>query len=206
MRLVLIHDTAHARSAPSTGPDCGTGKQAGFAGAQVHPCGSDAEHDEVMDIRAIGWVRSSRTEAVDDDWDNVVSTIELDSTIFTPEALRGLDEFSHIEVVYLFDRVDPTEVQVGARHPRNNPAWPMVGIFAQRAKSRPNRLGLCTCALRAVRDLTLGVMGLDAIDGTPVLDLKPYMIEFGPRGPVRQPTWSHELMFGYWTQEAARSD
>jgi len=152
-----------------------------------------------MDSHAIGWVRSPRIEAFDDDWDSVISTVELDSARFTPEALRGLDEFSHIEVIYLFDRVDPASVQIGARHPRDNAAWPAVGIFAQRAKSRPNRLGLCTCALDAVMGLRLSVRGLDAIDGTPVLDVKPYMIEFGARGCVRQPAWSHELMAGYWS-------
>jgi tRNA (Thr-GGU) A37 N-methylase len=85
-----------------------------------------------------------------------------------------------------------------ARHPRGNPAWPEVGIFAQRATDRPNRLGLCTCALVAVDGASIVVRGLDAIDGTPVLDVKPYLEEFAPRREVRQPPWSHELMRGYW--------
>lgn len=152
----------------------------------------------VVEIQPIGWVRSSRTEAVDDDWDTVTSTIELDTDRFTPEALTGLADFSHIEVVYVFDRVDPTETEIGARRPRNNPAWPMVGIFAQRAKSRPNRLGVSSCTLTVVDGLSLAVAGLDAIDGTPVVDIKPYMSEFAPRGPIRQPSWSRELMAGYW--------
>ena len=152
-----------------------------------------------MNIQPIGWVRSSRKEALDDDWDSVTSTIELDADRFTPDALHGLTDFSHIEVVYVFDRVDPTETEVAARRPRNNPAWPLVGIFAQRAKSRPNRLGVSSCTLTAVEGLTLAVAGLDAIDATPVVDIKPYMIEFAPRGPIRQPGWSHELMAGYWT-------
>jgi tRNA (Thr-GGU) A37 N-methylase len=54
------------------------------------------------------------------------------------------------------------------------------------------------CRLLGVDGLSLNVVGLDAIDGTPVLDVKPYMEEFGPRGEVRQPVWSHELMAGYW--------
>jgi tRNA (Thr-GGU) A37 N-methylase len=82
--------------------------------------------------------------------------------------------------------------------PRGNPAWPEVGIFAQRAKNRPNRLGLSTCELLGVEGPSVRVRGLDAIDGTPVLDLKPFMIEFGPRGPVTQPSWSHELMRDYY--------
>lgn len=73
------------------------------------------------------------------------------------------------------------------------------GIFAQRAKGRPNRLGVSVCELLAVEGLTVTAQGLDAIDGTPVLDLKPYLQEFAPRSPVRQPAWSHELMAGYWS-------
>lgn len=155
-----------------------------------------------MVVEPIGWVRSLRTEPVDDDWDGVTSTVALDGR-FSPDAVRGLDAFSHVEVVYVFDRVSPQGVQVAARHPRGNPAWPEVGIFAQRAKGRPNRLGVSTCRLLRVDGLTLTVRGLDAIDGSPVLDVKPYMVEFAPRGPVRQPDWSHELMAGYWTSPPA---
>ncbi len=93
-----------------------------------------------MELRAIGWGSSPRDEAIDDDWGTVESTITLDGEQFGADALAGLDEFSHIEVVYVFDRVDPERVQRGARHPRGNTDWPSVGIFAQRAKARPNRL------------------------------------------------------------------
>ena len=86
----------------------------------------------------------------------------------------------------------------GARHPRGNPDWPRVGIFAQRGKDRPNRLGVSRCELLAVDGTAVRVRGLDAVDGTPVLDLKPWMAEFGPRGDMRQPAWASELMRGYW--------
>jgi tRNA-Thr(GGU) m(6)t(6)A37 methyltransferase TsaA len=151
-----------------------------------------------MSIEPIGWVSSSRTQPLDDDWDAITATITLDADRFSPDALWGLADFSHLEVVYLFDRVDPAAVQTRARHPRGNPDWPKVGIFAQRAKSRPNRIGVTVCQLLDVAGLTVTVQSLDAIDGTPVLDLKPYMIEFAPRGQVHQPTWSSELMAGYW--------
>lgn len=91
-----------------------------------------------VDVRPIGWVSSPRTEPIDDDWDSVTATITLDGEQFESDALWGLDEFSHVEVVYLFDRVDPDTVQTAARHPRGSPDWPKVGIFAQRAKGRPN--------------------------------------------------------------------
>ena len=76
-----------------------------------------------------------------------------------------------------------------------------MGIFAQRAKGRPNRIGVSVCRLIRVDGLVLTVQGLDAIDGTPVVDLKPYMVEFAPRGEVRQPSWSHELMAAYWNAQ-----
>jgi tRNA (Thr-GGU) A37 N-methylase len=88
----------------------------------------------------------------------------------------------------------------GARHPRNNPAWPQVGIFAQRGKNRPNRLGLTTVRILGVAGRELRVAELDALDGTPVLDIKRVLAEFLPRGPIRQPDWSHELMRDYWRQ------
>ncbi|HTW21812.1 MAG TPA: SAM-dependent methyltransferase [Mycobacteriales bacterium] len=151
-------------------------------------------------VDPIGWVRSSRDEAIDDDWASVEASIVLDPERFGPESLAGLAEFSHVEVVFLFDRVPDGEVQSGARHPRGNPDWPAVGIFAQRAKMRPNRIGVTACRLLGIDGLTLRVEALDAIDGTPVLDLKPVMSEFLPRGEIRQPGWSHELMTTYWSR------
>ncbi len=152
-------------------------------------------------VQAIGIVASTRAEALDDDWDAETSSIRL-LPPFDERSVRGLGEFSHLEVIYLFDRVDPGGVHVHARRPRGNPDWPEVGILAQRAKDRTNRLGLSTCELLGVADgpegIVLHVRGLDAIDGTPVLDVKPYMDEFALRTPVRQPDWSRELMRGYF--------
>jgi tRNA-Thr(GGU) m(6)t(6)A37 methyltransferase TsaA len=135
---------------------------------------------------------------MDDDWGAVMATISLDGDRFAPDALAGLEEFSHVEVVYVFHLVDEEQVHTASRHPRDRADWPKVGIFAQRARMRPNRLGVSVCRLLNVEGLTVGVQALDAIDGTPVVDLKPYMAEFGPRGKVYQPPWSHELMAGYW--------
>jgi tRNA-Thr(GGU) m(6)t(6)A37 methyltransferase TsaA len=156
-------------------------------------------------IEPIGRVESSRTQAIDDDWDAVTAKITLDGEQFSADAVTGLGEFSHVEIVFVFDAVDPDNVERGARHPRGNTDWPQVGIFAQRAKMRPNRIGVTVCALIGIDGLTLTVQGLDAIDGTPVLDIKPYMAEFGPRGDVRQPAWSSELMASYWTRPEGSS-
>ena len=148
-------------------------------------------------LRPVGVVHGGRREAVDDHWQDVEAVIEIDGR-FPEESLTGLAEFSHADVVYLFHQVDEGAVTLGARHPRGNSAWPEVGIFAQRAKARPNRIGVSTCRILAVDGRRIRVADLDAIAGTPVLDLKPHMTEMGPRGPVREPPWAAELMEHYW--------
>jgi len=153
--------------------------------------------NEIVVIPA-GFVRGGRSEPVDDAWDAVEARIELDPAQFPPEATAGLSAFSHLEVIFHFDRAAPETIVSGARHPRGNTAWPKVGIFAQRGKDRPNRIGVTVCSLLGVDGLTLHVRGLDAIDGTPVLDIKPVMKGFLPRGEIREPQWATELMKGYW--------
>jgi tRNA-Thr(GGU) m(6)t(6)A37 methyltransferase TsaA len=123
--------------------------------------------------------------------------ISLDRSRFADDAVAGLHAFSHLVVVFQFHLVDESTVQSGARHPRGNAAWPKVGMFAQRAKMRPNRLGVSACRLLAVDGLGLHVRGLDAIAGSPVLDVKPFMREFEPAA-THQPTWATELMQGYY--------
>ena len=151
-----------------------------------------------IQMKPIGVVRAGRSEPIDDNWDSVETTIELDPEEFTADATASLADFSHIEVIYHFDRVPDDEVQKGARHPRGRKDWPLAGIFAQRGKGRPNRIGLCACRLLSVDGLKLSVRGLDAIDGTPVLDIKPVMKGFLPRGEVREPQWAGEIMKEYW--------
>lgn len=149
-------------------------------------------------IESIGVVNSPRKEKRDDEWGDIESSIELDADQFEPAAISGLDDFSHAEVVFFMHRVHKENIEWGARHPRNNSDWPEVGIFAQRAKGRPNRIGLSRCQITNVEKLTIHVVGLDAIDGTPILGVKPYMEEFMPKGEVTQPSWASELMNRYY--------
>ena len=153
---------------------------------------------EPIPMTPIAQVVGGRIEPTDDYWGGTQAIIRLDPELFPVEATQGLEEFSHLEVVYVFHLVDESKVETKARHPRNNPDWPLVGIFAQRAKGRPNRIGITTCEIVAVDGLRITVRGLDAIDGTPVVDMKPYMTDFAPRTEVRQPAWATELMSEYW--------
>jgi len=158
----------------------------------------------MIELEAIGHVRDARAEAVDDFWGDARSRIVLNESVGL-DALDGIEQFSHAEILYLFDRVPEEKIQRGARHPRNNPDWPKVGILAQRGKNRPNRIGSTIVRVLERRGRELWVAELDAIEGTPVLDIKPVMQEFLPRTPVRQPAWSRELMAQYWAPEPEES-
>ncbi len=151
-------------------------------------------------VRPVGWVRGPRKGKTDDYWGDVESAIELDASRFGPDAVLGLEEFSHLEVVFHLHLVPEDAVSTGTRHPRGRVDWPEVGIFAQRAKARPNRLGVSRCRLVRIDGTRLVVEGLDAIDGTPVLDVKPWIEAFGPLGSVRQPAWATELMCDYYAR------
>lgn len=152
---------------------------------------------ETFVMTPVAHVRSARAEPIDDAWDSVEAAIEFDPS-FDPEALSGLAAFSHVEVIFVFDRVAEANIHRGARHPRGRADWPLAGIFAQRGKDRPNRIGVTVCRLLAVEGRRLRVQGLDAIDRTPVLDVKPVMQAFLPRGDIVEPDWARELMKDYW--------
>jgi tRNA-Thr(GGU) m(6)t(6)A37 methyltransferase TsaA len=151
-----------------------------------------------LEMKPIGRVESARTVVEDDFWGGLESRIVLTDTV-DPDALVGIEEFSHAEILYVFDQVAPEKIVTGARHPRNNLAWPKVGIFAQRGKNRPNRIGSTIVKIIRRDGATLVVSELDAVNGTPVLDIKPVMKEFLPRSHVKQPAWSQELMKEYWS-------
>ena len=153
-----------------------------------------------IELEPIGHVHAVRPYAEDDFWGGEEATITL-AAGFTAEALQGLSDFSHAEIIFLFHEVEPAKVVAGARHPRNNENWPAVGIFAQRGKNRPNRIGTTICRVLRCEGTSLVVTELDAIDGTPVLDIKPVLAEFLPRENVVQPEWSRELMRQYWLRK-----
>ncbi len=148
--------------------------------------------------RAVGHVTGGRDVVEDDHWGACVASIELDPALFTADALLGLDAFSHVEIVFVFDRVSDDQITYESRHPRGNTDWPKVGIFAQRGKNRPSRIGVTVCQVIRVEGLTVEVEGLDAINGTPVLDIKPVMSGFLPRGKISEPDWARAIMANYW--------
>ncbi|MBL7932864.1 MAG: tRNA (N6-threonylcarbamoyladenosine(37)-N6)-methyltransferase TrmO [Bacteroidia bacterium] len=149
-------------------------------------------------LKPVATVRNSRTQPLDDNWEPVISILELAEDI-PVEAFENISDFSHLEIIYYFDKVKNEEIVFSGR-PRGNPRYPLVGIFGQRKKDRPNKIGLSTVELLEHKGRTLKVRYLDAIDGTPVLDIKPVFSEFQPKGEIRQPSWVSDLMQAYWKE------
>ena len=148
-------------------------------------------------VSPIGTVHHARCDpALTDHWGDVVSTIVVNER-FGDDCLVGLSDFSHVEVLFLFDQALERPEYRGLLRPRGRADLPEVGVFAHRGPRRPNRLGVTPCAIVSAVRRELQVRGLDAVDGTPVLDLKPVMVELLPTD-VRQPEWAGILMRDYF--------
>jgi len=138
-----------------------------------------------INLKAIGTVRSETKEPTRQKSTDIVSEIIIDSSL--AEALDNLDEFSHIIVLYWMHKSPhraPKKV-----HPRGNPGTEPIGVFATRSPDRPNPIGKCTVRLLERKDNILKVQGLDAIDGTPVLDIKPYIPGYDTVDNAKAPAW-----------------
>jgi tRNA (Thr-GGU) A37 N-methylase len=150
-----------------------------------------------FEITSIGTVRNARTDVQQTDhWGAVRSTITVDER-FGDACLQGLEGFSHVEVLFVFDQFPDDGDHVEPRPYRGRPDLPPVGVFAGRGPRRPNRIGVTCCAVESVHGRELVVVGLDAVSGTPVIDLKPAMTEFLPT-EVEQPAWVGPLMAEYF--------
>lgn len=138
-----------------------------------------------IQLKAIGIVRNEIKEPTHEDSSDIVSEIIIDNSLV--EALDNLDEFSHIIILYWIHRSRyPAPMKV---HPRGNRERALMGVFATRSPSRPNPIGKATVRLLERKDNVLKVRGLDAIDGTPVLDIKPYIPGYDSVDEARAPSW-----------------
>ena len=149
-----------------------------------------------MNLEPIGIVRSPVSEGVDEDWGGVVAEIHLADRLAS--GLVGLEQFSHVVVVFFMHQSSFDSTTDLVRRPQGRSDMPESGIFAQRAKHRPNPIGITAVELINVRGNVLTVKGLDAIDGTPVLDIKPYFPAFDRVEKALVPEWVDRLMAGYF--------
>jgi tRNA-Thr(GGU) m(6)t(6)A37 methyltransferase TsaA len=150
-----------------------------------------------FEVHSIGTVKCPVTEMSQGGWAKVDSEIHLDSQY--ARGLQGLEGFSHLLVVFFLDRVqgfDPGKQLL--RRPRGMEDMHEVGVFAQRTKFRPNSIGVTAVKLLAIAGNIVKVRGLDALDGTPVLDLKPYLPPFDRVDDVKMPLWVGHVMEGYF--------
>ncbi len=152
--------------------------------------------DRGIVLRAIGKVKSPVVEPVDEGWGSAISEIHLESQ-FAP-GLRGIDAFSHIIVVFFMDRSTFEAAQDLVRRPEGRADMPLLGIFAQRAKHRPNPIGITAVELVGIEGNVIRVKGLDAMDGTPILDIKPYFPAFDRVDGPSVPEWVGRVMEGYF--------
>lgn len=149
-----------------------------------------------ISLRPVGRVLCDVTARTDHQWGSVTSRVEL-----LPEyraGLLGLDQFSHLLVITYLHQAGFESGRHLTRRPRGLPSMPLVGIFAQRAKDRPNPIGVTAVSLLSITSDSAIVRGLDAIDGTPVLDLKPYYPQYDRVDGAVVPDWVGRLMAGYF--------
>lgn len=146
-------------------------------------------------MKPIGYVKNDVENKKDISWGNDVSTIILNEEYHG--GLKGLEEFSHVTVIYYLDKAKFDRDKHLQRRPQNRDDMPLVGIFSQRGKDRPNQIGMTSVQIVSVSDNELTVKGLDAIDGTPILDIKPYYPVYDQKA-AKVPEWVQRLMEHYF--------
>jgi len=151
-----------------------------------------------MQLEPIGSISASRSEPRNTiGWGDAIARIDLIAEMGT-HALDGLDGFSHVEIVFWFDQVTRRSSYAEPSRARGRDDMPLIGVFAARGPNRPNPIGVSACPIVELGETWLKVRGLDAVDGTPVLDIKPVMAVLVPR-ETQEPEWSSRLMADYYT-------
>ena len=148
-----------------------------------------------IEMEPVGFVHNAVMDRKDVAWGNDVSSIILKEQYRS--GLKGLEDFSHVIVLYWLDQAAYDREKHLQRRPQNRDDMPLVGIFSQRGKDRPNRIGLTAVEIISVSEDTLVVKGLDAVDGTPVLDIKPYYPVYDKKD-ASVPEWVDRLMAHYF--------
>jgi tRNA-Thr(GGU) m(6)t(6)A37 methyltransferase TsaA len=142
-------------------------------------------------FRPIGIVRNDIKEPRRGGWEKVASEIVVDESL--EEGLDGLEEFSHVVVVFWMHKVPMGRRPVAKIHPQGRADLPLVGLFATRTPHRPNPVGVSVARLVERRGNVLSVVALDAIDGTPVLDIKPHLPPYDSLAEFTVPDWVGKL-------------
>lgn len=147
-------------------------------------------------MRTIGYVSSPVRTQTDEHWGTVESRVVLLREY--QAGLQGMEQYSHALIVTYLHQAKYEPASHLIRRPRGLESMPEVGIFAQRAKDRPNPIGVTAVQIVRVERDALVVRGLDAIQGTPVLDIKPYYPAYDRVPGATVPEWVDRLMKDYF--------
>jgi len=141
-------------------------------------------------IKPIGFARNAVKEPRFGNFADEISEIMVDDKF--SGALEGIDDYSHVIIVYWMDGVKDYVI---AHRPQGNPDVPIVGIFACRCPRRPNPIAITTVKLISHEGNTIKVKGLDILDGTPIIDIKPYWPVYDKVENGKIPDWVNKLQF-----------
>ena len=145
---------------------------------------------EEITLKPIGFVKNNVKEPRFGNFANEVSEVIVDEK-FT-EALDGIDDYSYVIIVYWMNKVKDYVIK---HQPQGNPNVPIVGIFACRCPARPNPIAITTVKLLEHKKNKIIVRGLDVLDGTPVIDIKPYWPQYDKVDNGKLPDWVNKLDF-----------
>ena len=149
-----------------------------------------------MYMESIAYVSNEVENKKDASWGDDVSEIKLETQYYG--GLNGLEAFSHAIIVYYLDKANFNIEKHLQRRPQNREDMPLVGIFSQRGKDRPNQIGVTTVQILSISEDRLTVKGLDAISGTPILDIKPYYPMYDKKDNCEVPEWVYRLIEHYF--------
>ena len=141
-----------------------------------------------MDIEPIGFVSSAEHDAARQEWSRVRSQVRLRDGL--KAALLGLEDYSHVIVIGWLDQI-PQELRERLQaYPAGDDRLPLQGALALRGGARPNPIAVTVCRLERIEDGTLYLEGLDLVDGTPILDVKPYIAHYDAVPKAKLPKWA----------------
>ena len=149
-----------------------------------------------MNCQPIGFVKSPVKDGMDSSWGAIESELHIEDQFGA--GLTGVNSFSHIMVIFEMHRSSWDPATDLVRRPQGRSDMPLIGIFAQRAKHRPNPIGVTSVRLLGVEGNVIKVRGLDAIDGSPILDVRPYFAKYDMVAGSHAPEWVERLMSGYF--------
>ncbi|MBS3113768.1 tRNA (N6-threonylcarbamoyladenosine(37)-N6)-methyltransferase TrmO [Candidatus Woesearchaeota archaeon] len=141
-------------------------------------------------LKPIGFVKNNVKEHRFGDFTNEISEIIVNKEFIN--ALDNIDDYSHLIIVYWMDKIKDYVIK---HQPQGNPNVPVVGIFACRCPRRPNPIGITTVRLLKHKKNRIIVKGLDVLNGTPVIDVKPYWSQYDKVSNTKIPAWVNKLKF-----------